>query len=146
MGKRFGRPTTERSIPRGNGKARWVETQGLAHLEGAGRERQVVSFIGTVQDITKRKEHEEREHLLMREITHRARNLLNLVHVIARQTVAHRSEDFVERFAERIQALSANQNVLIRNEWRGVEIDDLARAHLALFADLIGSRIGLQGP
>jgi two-component sensor histidine kinase len=65
---------------------------------------------------------------------------------IARQTFARRSEDFVARFAERIQALSANQNVLIRNEWHGVEIEDLVRAHLALFADLIGSRIGLHGP
>jgi two-component sensor histidine kinase len=105
-----------------------------------------VSFIGTVQDVTERKEREERELLLTREITHRARNLLNLVQVIARQTAVHRSEDFVERFAERIQALSANQNVLILNEWHGVEIEDLVRAHLALFADLIGSRIGLHGP
>jgi hypothetical protein len=41
-----------------------VETQGLAHLEGAGRERRVVSFIGTVADITERKHSEE---LLLRQ-------------------------------------------------------------------------------
>jgi PAS domain S-box-containing protein len=140
------RSPTQFRLRRGDGKVRWVETQRLAHVEGAGRERQVVSFIGTVQDITERKERDEREQLLMREITHRARNLLNLVQVIARQTVAHRSEDCVERFAERIQALSANQNALIRNEWHGVEIEDLVRAHLALFADLIGFRIDLHGP
>jgi PAS domain S-box-containing protein len=136
----------EYRVQRRDGKVRWVEVRWLACFEGTGHERRPLSFIGTVQDITERKEREEREHLLMREITHRARNLLNLVQVIARQTAVHQSEDFVERFAERIQALSANQNVLIRNEWHGVEIEDLVRAHLALFADLIGSRIGLRGP
>jgi PAS domain S-box-containing protein len=136
----------EYRVQRRDGKVRWVEVRWLACFEGTGHERRPLSFIGTVQDITERKAREEREHLLMREITHRARNLLNLVQVIARQTAVHQSEDFVERFAERIQALSANQNVLIRNEWHGVEIEDLVRAHLALFADLIGSRIGLRGP
>jgi PAS domain S-box-containing protein len=136
----------EYRVQRRDGKVRWVEVRWLACFERTGHERRPLSFIGTVQDITERKEREEREHLLMREITHRARNLLNLVLVIARQTAVHRSEDFVERFAERIQALSANQNVLIRNEWHGAEIEDLVRAHLALFDDLIGSRIGLHGP
>jgi PAS domain S-box-containing protein len=57
------RSPTQFRLRRGSGKVRWVETQGVAHLEGAGRDRQVVSFIGTVQDITERKEHEERERL-----------------------------------------------------------------------------------
>src|SRR6267154_1242011 len=62
----------EYRVRRGDGKVRWVENHGLAYFEGAGPERQVVSFVGTAQDITERKEHEEREHLLMREINHRA--------------------------------------------------------------------------
>jgi PAS domain S-box-containing protein len=140
------RSPTQFRLRRGNGKVLWVETQGLAHLEGAGRERQVVSFIGTVQDITERKEREEREHLLMREINHRAKNMLSVVDAIAHQTATARPEDFVERFSERIQALAANQDLLIRNEWRGIEVEDLVCAQLAPFADLIGSRIVVRGP
>src|SRR5262249_9314494 len=64
----------------------------------------------------------------------------------AHQTAARNPEDFVERFSERIQALSANQDLLVRNEWNGVEIADLVRAQLAHFADLIGSRIAMRGP
>jgi PAS domain S-box-containing protein len=116
------RSPTQFRLPRGNGEVRWVETQGLAHLEGAGRERQVVSFIGTVQEITERKEREEREHLLMREVNHRTKNMLSVVDAIAHQTATRSPEDFVERFSERIQALSANQDLLIQNEWHGVEI------------------------
>jgi hypothetical protein len=45
-----------------------VEAHRLAYFEGGGPERWAVSFGGTVQDITERKEREEKEHLLMREI------------------------------------------------------------------------------
>ena len=82
----------------------------------------------------------------MREINHRAKNMLSVVDAIARQTATKNSEDFIARFSERIQALSANHDLLVRNEWNGVEIDDLVRAQLAPFADLIGSRIAVQGP
>ena len=82
----------------------------------------------------------------MREINHRAKNMLSVVHAIARQTAAKNSEDFIARFSARIQALSANHDLLVRNEWNGVEIEDLVRAQLAPFADLIGSRIVVHGP
>jgi PAS domain S-box-containing protein len=133
-------------VRRQDGTVRWVEGHGLAYFEGAGPKRRVVSFGGTAQDITERKEREEKEHLLMREINHRAKNMLSVVDAIAHQTATRNPEDFVERFSERIQALSANQDLLVRNEWNGVEIEDLVRAQLALFADLIGSRIGVHGP
>ena len=83
--------------------------------------------------------------LLMREINHRAKNMLSVVQAIAHQTAAKNPEEFVERFSERIQAFSANQDLLVRNEWRGVEIDDLVSAQLAHFAGLIGSRIAMHG-
>ena len=136
---------TEFRHRRADGEVRWVEAHGLAHFEGAGRERRAVSMVGTAQDITERKLREEREHLLMREVSHRAKNMLSIVDVIARQTATRNPEQFIECFSERIQALSANQDLLIRSEWRGVDIRDLVRAQLAPFADLIGSRIVMSG-
>jgi PAS domain S-box-containing protein len=133
-------------VIRRDGKVRWVETHGLAKFHGAGPSRQVVGFVGSIQDITERREHEEKEHLLMREVNHRAKNMLGVVHAIARQTAARDPADFIERFSERLQALSANQDLLIRNEWRGVEIKDLVCAQLAHFASLMGSRIVVRGP
>jgi K+-sensing histidine kinase KdpD len=65
-----------------------------------------------------RKGREERE-FLMREINHRAKNMLSVVDAIAHQTATRNPEDFIERFSERIQALSANQELLVRGEWRG---------------------------
>jgi PAS domain S-box-containing protein len=147
------RSATEFRLLREHGKVLWVETLGLAYFEGIGREQRAVSVVGTVADITERKqreeerrEREERVHLLMREVNHRAKNMLSVVHAIARQTATKDREDFIERFSERIQALSANQDLLVRNEWKGVEIEDLVRAQLSHFAALLGSRIAAQGP
>src|SRR5262245_39149634 len=71
--------------------------------------------------------------------------MLSVVDAIARQTATRDPEHFVDRFSERIQALSANQDLLVKNAWHGVEIEDLVRAQLAPFTDLIGSRIALCG-
>ncbi len=83
-------------VRRQDGTVRWVEGHGLAYFEGAGPKRRVVSFGGTAQDITERKEREEKENLLMREINHRAKNMLSVVDAIAHQTATRNPEDFVE--------------------------------------------------
>jgi PAS domain S-box-containing protein len=98
------------------------------------------------RDITDRKRHEEHLDLLMREVNHRAKNMLTVVQAISNQTAAKSPKDFHARFTERLQALSANQDLLVRNEWGGVDIADLVRAQLAAFADLMGSRISAHGP
>jgi PAS domain S-box-containing protein len=103
-------------------------------------------FVCVAQDLTDSKAHEEHIRLLLREVNHRSKNMLSVVQAIARQTAAREPKDFIGRFAERIQALAANQDLLVRNAWRGVEIEDLVRAQLAPFADLIGSRIVVRGP
>jgi PAS domain S-box-containing protein len=102
-------------------------------------------FVCVAQDVTERKSHEEHVRLLTSEINHRAKNMLSVVDAIARQTAAREPKDFVERFSERIRALAANQNLLVRNEWQGVDVGDLVRAQLAPFADLLGSRVAACG-
>src|SRR5262249_31443875 len=106
----------------------------------------VVGLIAAITNITGLKRAEAAVHFLMREVNHRAKNMLSVVQAIAHQTIASNPEDFLERFSERIQALSANQDLLVRNEWKGVEIEDLVQAQLAPFADLIGSRVAVHGP
>jgi len=140
------RSTTEFRLRLRDGGFRWVETLGLAHFQGAGRRRRAVSAVGTAADITDRKEREERERLLMCEINHRAKNMLCVVDAIAHQTTAKNPTDFIERLSERLQALSANQDLLVRNEWHGIEIEDLVRAQLAPFSDFVDSRIAVHGP
>jgi PAS domain S-box-containing protein len=136
----------EYRVRRRDGEVRWVHVRLLPQFESTGSHRWLASTVGTVQDITERKEHEERERFLVREMNHRVKNILSVVDAIAHQTTAKRPEDSVERFSERIRALAANQDLLFRNEWKGVDVEDLVRAQLSHFADLIGSRIVVDGP
>ena len=121
----------------------WLSISGVVEHAQTGKP---LRAYGILQDITERKAHEEQIHLLMREVNHRAKNMLSLVQAIARQTAARDPEDFLGCFTERIQALAANQDLLVKNRWQGADVEQLVRAQLAHFADLVGSRIAVDGP
>jgi PAS domain S-box-containing protein len=133
----------EKRYVRKDGALVWVRVTANVIPDESGRP---VRSTAVMQDITEIKKHAEKEHLLTREMSHRAKNTLSVVDAIAHQTAAGSLEDFVGRFSNRLHALSASQDLLVRNDWKGVEIKDLVHAQLAHFADLIGSRIVTDGP
>ncbi len=128
---------------RKDGKTIWVHKRISLLRDLAGTP---TSLIALVTDITERRRNEEQIRLLMAEVNHRSKNMLAVVQAVARQTLASTPDDFVERFGERVQALAAAQDLLVKNEWRGVDLEDLVLSQLAHFKDLIGTRIGLKGP
>nr|WP_255609299.1 HWE histidine kinase domain-containing protein [Methylosinus sp. Sm6] len=127
-----------------DGAGIFVTIRGEAVREPSG---EIVGLRSTIQDITERKKAEERVELLMREVTHRAKNLLTVVRAVARQTARRDSPAaFAQRFDHRIAALGASHDLLVQNEWRGVDLEALTRSQLAHFRDLFGSRILIEGP
>jgi len=127
----------------GNDEVRWVDFQAAPIKSESG---QVTAVVPSGVDITDRKRAEEQVRILMMEVNHRAKNMLGLVLSIARQTSATNFQEFMARFSERILALSANLDLLVRNDWQGIDIEDLARAQLAHLADLPDGRIAISGP
>ena len=97
-------------------------------------------------NVTARKQQEEQSELLMQELSHRSKNVLGLVQVIARQTASLGAGDFLERFRMRVQALAAAQDLLVRNEERAASLSELIETQLPHFSDLIGNRIEFDGP
>jgi two-component sensor histidine kinase len=94
------------------------------------------------------RERDEREahvRLIMRELSHRSKNLLAIVLAIARQTSRHTTSfsDFETRFNSRIQALADAHDLLVEQQWSGAFIDDLIRAQLAAFGT---ERVTCHGP
>jgi PAS domain S-box-containing protein len=134
---------SERTIRTKDGRERlWTFVCSALGTQSDGRRL----FVSMAYDVTDRKAYEDQILFLMREVNHRAKNMLSLVQAIARQTAAGEPDDFIGRFNERIRALAANQDLLVRNEWQGVDVGDLVTAQLAHFADLVGSRIAMDGP
>lgn len=97
-------------------------------------------------DLTERQRYEEQIRLLLNEVNHRSKNLLGIVQAIARQTLASSPKEFMAHFSARIQSLSANQDLLIRNDWRGVDIEHLVNAQIAPLGELFEARISIMGP
>jgi PAS domain S-box-containing protein len=102
--------------------------------------------LTVVRDLTERRRVEAQAQLLMRELNHRTKNIFSVVLAMAQRTVASSPQEFVSRFSERIQGLSASHDLLVRNEWQSVPLAQLVRSQLAHFGDLLESRISVRGP
>lgn len=111
-----------------------------------GDDGQVRLLVPSGFDITERKLQEDHVHLLMREVNHRSKNMLAVIQAIARHTAATGVDAFLERFTDRLQSLAAGQDLLIRGDWRAVDIEALLGAQLSHFVDMRGPRITLEGP
>lgn len=112
-------------------------------FDTAGR---IVGASKIAHDISDRKLAEAREKLLVGEVNHRAKNMLTLVQVIARQSAAKNPDTFVQRFEERILALSAAHDTLVKNYWQNVPLEELVQSQLGHFQDSFGSRVSFSGP
>ena len=129
--------------PTAKGTPKWWDILITPMRDSEGR---IHKLVATTRDITGAKEAERQIKLLLCEVNHRAKNMLSVVEAIARHTAAADRDDFIERFAERVQSLAASQDLLVKNDWRGVDLHQLALSQLGHFEDLVDKRIELRGP
>jgi PAS domain S-box-containing protein len=101
-----------------------------------------------IRDISDQKENEEHLRLVMRELSHRSKNLLAVIQAMARQTARSSTdvEEFEKNYSQRLQALSASHDLLVNQNWHGAPLADLLRSILVPFADEGADRIDLNGP
>ena len=126
-----------------DGEERWVAVRGRAQFADG----KAVRMTGTARDITESKRWEEHIRLLMREVTHRSKNLLAVIQAMARQTkLASRDvDDFEVRFSGRLQALAASHDLLVQRNWHGVSMRELVRSQLGHYLDQHASQIAIEG-
>jgi PAS domain S-box-containing protein len=127
-----------------DGVERWIAARGRAQfVDGVA-----VRMTGTARDISDRKRWEEHIQLLMREVTHRSKNLLAVIQAMARQTkLASRDvNDFEVRFSGRLQALAAAHDLLVQRDWRGASMFEVVKSQLGHYLDQQSGQIELHGP
>lgn len=93
-------------------------------------EAQVVGTIVEVRDITDEKRNEEARDLLMREVDHRARNVLAIVHSLAHLTRADDLDAYKSTLVGRISALARAQTSLANRRWEGGCLSDVVKEEL----------------
>lgn len=128
----------------GNGM-RWYDMS-LAPLKN--RAGVVVGLTGAAIDISERKGWEQHLRLLMRELTHRSKNLLAVIQAMARQTARHTDsvDVFIERFGARLHALAGSHDLLVQESWQRASISELINSQLGHYSDLVGTQIIVKGP
>lgn len=125
---------------------RWIIGRGRRMPGLAGR---LGPVLGVHVDITARKQTEEHQALLMREVDHRAKNVLAVVQAILRLTRADSAEAFARAVEGRVAALARAQTLLAATQWSGAELRAIIEGELAPFMDAEveeDGRITLDGP
>jgi PAS domain S-box-containing protein len=136
----------EYRILKPDGTIRWLSGGGQVVARSTdGRARRLINVVA---DITDRKMAEERINFLMREVTHRSKNLLTVVQAIAGQTgrTARTFDEFRTRFGDRLQGLAASHDLLVLQDWQGASLAHLVRDQLAPFAEIGSTRLSVSGP
>lgn len=99
-------------------------------------DRDDARFAGTILIVTDVSEQRSRElalATLMREVSHRSKNLLAIVQSIATQTAYGSGgiEEFLGRFRGRLQSLASTQDMVTESNWRGTLFQSLVLAQMA---------------
>ena len=100
--------------------------------------------LAITRDVTARRQAEERQRMLAREVDHRAKNALAVALSLVRLTRAEDPRRFAEAVEGRIAALSHAHSLLASERWSGAGLRAVIQAELA--PHVAAGRILLRGP
>jgi PAS domain S-box-containing protein len=135
---------SEYRLRRRDGEYRWVIDAAAPRFSDAG---EFLGYIGTVIDISERKQAETTRQLLLGELNHRVKNTLASVQAIVQHTLRRTKDpvEFANSFAGRIQSLSRVHSLLTSATWQGADLRELIRDQL-LDGTIDEARITAWGP
>jgi two-component sensor histidine kinase/PAS domain-containing protein len=123
----------------------WIRVSGRTRVGPNG----TLSMVGVSQDITERREADERQALLLHELNHRVKNTLATVQSVAamtRRAAEAGDPNAWDAFMGRLQGLAKTHDLLTSTSWSGALLEDVLRSELDPFQDPLRQRIRLRGP
>jgi two-component sensor histidine kinase len=110
-------------------------------------EGQVRGIVTTAVETTEQKRREQTLRVLLREVSHRSRNLLAIIQSIATQTGRYSStvDGFLSRFRGRLQSLASTQDLVTSSNWRGADLGDLLLGQVARYSAIPKAAVHLEG-
>ncbi|MDJ0513918.1 MAG: sensor histidine kinase [Methyloceanibacter sp.] len=90
---------------------------------------------------------EQQLRLLLRELTHRSKNLLAVIQAIARQTARQTAsvDEFLNRFGARLHGIGMSHDLLIADDWQGASLRMLAEQQLETHLESPGKQVTIEG-
>ena len=107
-----------------------------------------VGCIVMLADISERKRAEERQQVLLAELSHRVKNTLATVRSIATQTIRNAGtlDAFAPMFNGRLGALAVAHGLLTQTGWGEVELGELVRRSVAPYDGGGPDKLDIAGP
>lgn len=130
-------------IVRPSGEIRWCIGAAASTDVVEGR---VLRVGGVTYDITDRKEAEDRQVLLVREVDHRARNALAVAQSIVGLTRAPTIDGYINAVQGRIAALARTHTLLAESRWQGADFRKLIEDEMTPFCGEKSDRVTITGP
>ena len=128
-----------------DGKSIEVEFVGAPIIDSFGA---TTGYSTTIRDISDRTAAHEHRQLLVRELAHRTKNQLAVIQSIAQQTKRNSTslDGFITAFNGRIQGLAASHDILARQQWQAVPINELVKSQVAVLVGEIDKSVTISGP
>ena len=126
------------------GGARWFDLWVDADTDSAGAIR---GLITTAVETTDQKRREQTLRALLREVSHRSKNLLSIIQSIATQTGRYSGtiDSFMTRFRGRLQSMATSQDLVTSSNWRGADLRELAVGQVARYSQNPATAIRFEG-
>jgi PAS domain S-box-containing protein len=108
----------------------------------------IFGFSAVFRDITESKRVEKHLRTVMRELSHRTKNLLAVIVAMVRQTARGSTDVAVlqSQLIQRLQSLSASHDLLVAEDWTGASLEELIRAVLQPFTGNSEESLECIGP
>jgi two-component sensor histidine kinase len=133
----------ELSVP-GEDGMRWFEIWVDADF---GPDGVVQGVMTTKIETTEQKRREQTLRALLREVSHRSKNLLAIIQSIASQTGRYSEtiSDFLARFRGRLQSLASSQDLVTSSNWRGAALKELVTGQVGRYGSDMAHSLRFQG-
>jgi two-component sensor histidine kinase len=112
-----------------------------------GNDGTVLGVVTTAVETTEQKRREQTLRALLREVSHRSKNLLAIIQSVATQTGRYSGtlEGFLTRFRGRLQSLASSQDLVTMSNWRGADLRELAIGQVGRYCADPSRNIRLEG-
>ncbi|GAA4665874.1 sensor histidine kinase [Bartonella pachyuromydis] len=108
---------------------------------------EIIGIITTGVNISGLRRREQVLKILLREVSHRSKNLLAIIQSIASQTARYTEslQIFLRKFQGRLHSLSHSQDLITDSDWRGAQFRELVQTQALGYLMKETERFSLEG-
>ncbi|EJF83543.1 sensor histidine kinase [Candidatus Bartonella washoeensis] len=108
---------------------------------------EIIGIITTGVDISGLRRREQVLKILLREVSHRSKNLLAIIQSIASQTARYTEslQVFLRKFQGRLHSLSHSQDLITDSDWRGAQFRELFHSQTSGYFMKETERFSIEG-